>query len=87
MKLYKLPSVLYEPCEETEYKYMAGSACLSRCRVWGDSVGEALDFIRSMAETFLDSYLDRELSLPEEVELRIYEPGGPVIHGEIIVTA
>ena len=87
MKLYKLPIVLYEPCEETEYKYMAEVPAFPGCRVWGDSVGEALDFIRSMAETFVDSYLDRELSLPEEVELRIYEPGGPVIHGEIIVTA
>ena len=40
MKLYKLPIVLYEPCEDTEYKYMAEVPCLPGCRVWGDSVGE-----------------------------------------------
>ena len=87
MKLYKLPIVLYEPSEDTEYKYMAEVPSLPGCRVWGDSVGEALDYVRSMAETFVDSYLDRELPLPEEVEQLLYEPGGTVIHGEIIVTA
>ena len=87
MKLYKLPIVLYEPCEDTEYKYMAEVPVLPGCRVWGDSVGEALDFVRSMAETFVDSYLDRELALPEEVELLLYEPAGSAIHCEIIVTA
>ncbi len=87
MKLYKLPIVLYEPSEETEYKYMAEVPALPGCRVWGDSVGEALDYVRSMAETFVDSYLDREVPLPEEFELRLYEPAGSVIHGEIIVTA
>ena len=87
MKLYKLPIVLYEPSEDTEYKYMAEVPALPGCRVWGDSVGEALDYIRSMAETFVDSYLDRETPLPEEVELLLYEPSGKVIQGEIIVTA
>ncbi len=87
MKLYKLPIVLYEPSEDTEYKYMAEVSALPGCRVWGDSVGEALDYIRSMAETFVDSYLDRETPLPEEVELLLYEPSGKVIQGEIIVTA
>ena len=66
---------------------MAEVPALPGCRVWGDSVGEALDFVRSMAETFVDSYLDRELPLPEEVELLLYDPAGSVIHGEIIVTA
>lgn len=87
MKLYKLPIVLYEPCEGTEYKYMAEVPVLPGCRVWGDTVGEALDYIRSMAETFVDSYLDRELPLPEEVEALLYEPSGASIHAEIIVTA
>ena len=87
MKLYKLPIVLYEPSEDTEYKYMAEVPALPGCRVWGDSVGEALDFVRSMAETFVDSYLDRELPLPEEVELLLYEPAESAIHCEIIVTA
>ena len=87
MKLYKLPIVLYEPCEDTEYKYMAEVPSLPGCRIWADSVSEALDYIRSMAEAFVDSYLDRELQLPEEVELLRYEPDGTVIHGEIIVTA
>lgn len=87
MKLYKLPIVLYEPCEDTEHKYMAEVPSLPGCRVWGDTVGEALDYIRSMAETFVDSYLDRELPLPEEVEALLYEPSGSSIQAEIIVTA
>ena len=87
MKLYKLPIVIHEPSEDTEYKYMAEVPALPGCRVWGDSVGEALDYVRSMAEAFVDSYLDRELILPEEVELRIHKPEGTLIHGEIIVSA
>ena len=87
MKLYKLPIVLYEPSEDTEYKYMAEVPSLPGCRVWGDTVSETVDYIRSMAETFVDSYLDREQPLPEEVELLLYEPDGPVIRCEILVTA
>ena len=87
MKLYKLPIVLHGPSEDTEYKYMAEVPALPGCRVWGDSVGEALDYIRSMAETFVDSYLDREIPLPEEVESLLYKPTGSVVHAEIIVTA
>ena len=45
-----------------------------------------MDYIRNMAEAFLDSYLDREIPFPEEVESLVYEPGGAVIHGEIIAT-
>ena len=87
MKLYKLPIVLYEPSEDTEYKYMAEVPSLPGCRVWGDTVSETVDYIRSMAETFVDSYLDREQPLPEEVELLLYEPDGLVIRCEILVTA
>ena len=87
MKLYKLPIVIYEPSEETEYKYMAEVPALPGCRAWGDTVGEAVDYIRGVAEAFVDSYLDREIALPEGVESLLYKPVGPVIHGEIIVTA
>jgi hypothetical protein len=34
MKLYKLPIVLYEPSEDTEYKYMAEAPDLPGCRAW-----------------------------------------------------
>ena len=87
MKLYKLPIVLYEPSEDTEHKYMAEVPSLPGCRVWADSVGEAMDYVRSMAEAFVDSYLDREHPLPEEMESLRYYPAGTVIQGEIIVTA
>lgn len=87
MKLYKLPIVIYEPSEETEYKYMAEVPPLPGCRAWGDTVGEAVDYIRSVAEAFVDSYMDREIALPEGVETLLYKPAGSVIHGEIIVTA
>lgn len=87
MKLYKLPIVLHEPSEDTEWKYMAEVPALPGCRAWADSVGEAMDYIRSVAESFVDSYLDRELPLPEQMESLQYDPAGSVIHGEIIVTA
>ena len=87
MKLYKLPIVIYEPSDETEGKYMAEVPALPGCRVWGDSVSETLDFIRGMAEAFIDSYFEREIPLPEEVESSIYAPAESVIRGEIIVTA
>ena len=87
MKLYKLPIVLYEPSEDTEYKYMAEVPSLPGCRAWGDSVSETLELIHSVAEAFIDSYLDREIPLPESVEELAIEPVGPIIHGEILVTA
>ena len=87
MKLYKLPIVLYEPSEDTEYKYMAEVPSLPGCRAWGDSVSETLEFVRSVAEAFIDSYLDREVPLPENVEELAIEPVGSIIHGEILVTA
>lgn len=85
MKLYKLPIVLYEPSEDTEGKFMAEVPALPGCRAWGDSVGETLEYVRGVAEAFIDSYLDRGIPLPEEVESSVYEPMGAVIHGEIIV--
>ena len=87
MKLYKLPIIIYEPSEETEYKYMAEVPALPGCRAWGDTVGESVDYIRGVAEAFVDSYLDREIALPEGGESLTYKPVGSVIHGEIIVTA
>ena len=87
MKLYKLPIVLYEPSEETEYKYMAEVPSLPGCRAWGDSVSETLEFVRGVAEAFIDSYLDREVPMPENVEELAIEPVGTIIHGEILVTA
>jgi predicted RNase H-like HicB family nuclease len=87
MKLYKLPIVLYEPSEDTEYKYMAEVPSLPGCRAWGDSVSETLEFVRGVAEAFIDSYLDREVPLPENVEELAIEPVGSIIHGEILVTA
>jgi predicted RNase H-like HicB family nuclease len=87
MKLYKLPIVIYEPSEDTEWKYMAEMPTLPGCRAWGDTVSETLDLIRGNAEIFVDSYLDRESPLPEGMESLLYDPAGSVIHGEIIVTA
>lgn len=86
MKLYKLPIVLYEPSEDTEYKYMAEVPALPGYRAWGDSVREALDYVRSVAEACVNSYLDRDIPLPEEMESLLYEPPSSVIHGEITVT-
>lgn len=46
MKQYRLPVTMYQPSEETEYKYLAEVPLLPGCRAWGNTPAEALgDYI------------------------------------------
>lgn len=85
MKLYKLPIILYEPCEDTEYKYMAEVPSLPGCRVWGDSPSQALEYIQNMAETFVESYRERGHPAPADFEALVYISESPVAEAVITI--
>ena len=87
MKLYKLPIALREPSEDTNDMYMAEVPLLPGCRAWGETASEALEYVKGVAEAFIESYHDRGIPLPEEVQALALEPMGPAIHAEITVAA
>ena len=68
MKLYKLPIVLYEPSEDTNDLYMAEVPVLPGCRAWGETPSQVLECVQGVAEAFIESYHDRGVPLPEDVE-------------------
>ena len=60
------------PSEETEDKYLAEIPALPGCRAWGDTEAEALDYARSVAVAFLESYEENGDNLPSTLrDLRI----------------
>lgn len=85
MKLYRLALVMYEPSEDTENKYMAEVPALPGCRAWGDTVAEVLENLQSVAAAFIESYDDRGVPLPLEVEASYVESTGQCIRGEVLV--
>ncbi len=87
MKLYKLPIILYEPSEETNDIYMAEVPVLPGCRAWGETASEALEYVKGVAEAFIESYQDREIPLPEKVKALAIDTTGTAILGEITVAA
>ncbi len=87
MKLYKLPIVLYEPSEDTNDLYMAEVPVLPGCRAWGETPSQALGYVQGVAEAFIESYHDRGVPLPEDVESLAVETTGAVVPGEIMVAA
>ena len=87
MKLYKLPIVLYEPSEETNDMFLAEVPVLPGCRAWGETPSEALEYVKGVAEAFIESYQDREVPLPEEVQLLAIAIKDGSVPGEIMVAA
>lgn len=85
VKIYKLPLVIHEPCEDTEDKYLAEVPALPGCRAWGDTAAEALETLQSVAAAFIESYRSRGDLLPPEVEAASMEQVGPEILGDILV--
>ena len=85
MKQYRLPVVVYQPSEDTEYKYMAEVPVLSGCRTWGDTPAEALEYLQSVATKFIESYRIHGHVLPKAVEESAYELVGPAVRSEVIV--
>ena len=71
MYLYRLPSVLREPSDETEGKYLAEIVALPGCQAWGDTTVQALESLQleslqSVAAAFIQSYRDRGDPLPPQ---------------------
>ena len=64
MKDYRFECIVRGPSEETEDKYVAEIPALPGCRAWGDTEAEALDYVRSVAIAFLESYEDNGDDLP-----------------------
>ena len=64
MKNYRFLCTVRDPSEETEDKFLAEIPALPGCRAWGDTEAEALDYVRSVAVAFLDSYEVSEDELP-----------------------
>jgi predicted RNase H-like HicB family nuclease len=85
MKLYKLPIVLYEPSEETNDMFLAEVPVLPGCRAWGETPSEALEYVKGVAEAFIESYQDREVPLPEEVKSLAIAIKDGSVPGEIMV--
>ncbi len=64
MKNYRLFCTVRGPSKETEDKYLAEIPVLPGCRAWGDTEAEALDYVRSVAIAFLESYEENGDDLP-----------------------
>ena len=64
---YRLPYILHEPSEETEDMYMGEIPLLPGCRAWGETPELALEYLESVAEAFIRSYLMDGDPLPLEV--------------------
>ena len=64
MKNYRFACKILGPSEETEDKYLAEIPAMPGCRAWGDTKAEALDYVRSVAVAFLESYEDSGDNLP-----------------------
>ncbi len=67
MKNYRFVCKILGPSEETEDKYLAEIPAMPGCRAWGDTKAEALDYVRSVAIAFLESYEENGDDLPPGV--------------------
>ena len=84
MKLFKLSYVMYEPSASTEEdKFMAEIPMLPGCRAWGDTPGETLDILQSVATEFIRSCIDHGDDLPSAVSSALVEQTGS---NELMVT-
>ena len=68
MELYRLAFVMHEPCYDTEDKYLAEVPALPGCRAWGDTPAEAVEYLRSVAGAFIESYIEHNDELPAAVK-------------------
>ncbi len=85
MKQYRLPVTVYEPSEDTEFKYLAEVPILPGCRAWGDTAAQALENLQSVASEFIKSYESHGHILPKAVEETAYELVGPKVTTEVTV--
>ena len=68
MELYRLAFVMHEPCYDTEDKYLAEAPALPGCQAWGDTPAEAVEYLRSVAAAFIESYIEYDDELPAGVK-------------------
>lgn len=85
MKQYRLPVTVYEPSEDTEFKYLAEVAILPGCRAWGDTAAQAIENVQSVASEFILSYQEHGHALPKAVEETAYELVGPKVTTEVTI--
>ena len=85
MKQYRLPVTIYEPSEDTEFKYLAEVPILPGCRAWGDTPAKALENLQSVASEFILSYQKHGHALPKAVEETAYELVGPKVTTEVTI--
>ena len=85
MKLYKLPIVLYEPCEDTNDMFMAEAPLLSGCRAWGETASQTLEYIQGVAEAFIESYTELEQPIPAELRSLALETDKAMVKTEIVI--
>ena len=85
MKLYRLRSVLSEPSDETEGKYLAEIPDLPGCRAWGDTAAQAVESLQSVATAFIESYRDRGDPLPSQVVAAVVDASEHQGFSEVMV--
>ena len=66
-KQYRLAYTMRGPSEETEDMYLAEVPALPGCRAWGETPELALEYLKSVAEAFIASYLKDGDPLPPGV--------------------
>jgi predicted RNase H-like HicB family nuclease len=84
MKLYKLPTTVEEPSEDSGGKYVAEVPMLPGCRAWGDSAAEAVDHLQSVAAAFIESYQERGDELPDAAQNLASESGASTV-SEVLI--
>ena len=71
--LYRPPSILREPSDETEGKYLAEIVELPGYQAWGDTAAQALESLQSVAAAFIQSYRGRGDPLPPQVAAAVVD--------------
>lgn len=65
MKQYRLPVTVYQPSEQTQFRYIAEVPALPGCRAWGETASQALANLESIAAEFILSHIMQGHDLPQ----------------------
>ena len=64
---YRLAYTMSGPSEDTEDMYLAEAPALPGCRAWGETPELALEYLASVAEGFIRSYLKDSEPVPSDI--------------------
>ena len=64
---YRIAYTMHGPSEDTEDMYMAEAPALPGCRAWAETPELALEYLESVAEAFIRSYLKHGDPLPDQL--------------------